>query len=482
MIASTPEALRRHKTAAVIVGGSTVVAALTAIGISAGSGGFDRLVKRRGPKVLRSGSILSIAPSSSSIPSLRPSLSTSPSERPSSTPTTTPRPSGTPSSTPSDAASLSTSVRPSVSMSPSSSTPTSTETENIPTSGFGGVPTSLEPTEYPNGSGEVPSEFPTAKFLQMTTDAPTTTNVPTTTPTISPNPTDESNKGTFRIRMHWQAGYMWQELPDEGWFCLACASCDLNNLFLGLKGCDIETHCEENMHLALTGCDPSKLGPSKLAEIATFKFLFDEAEDGLDGDQIQVHGTNLCVQQVLPGGTGSIVLRQCDASLKEQRFWGARPVGKAMELLPLSGNSAKCLTNHHHPRQAEQVYAEDCDLARLPDTSYWLLRRGHCLSYNEAYAHACDIEAQHGEANTDSNKSTHFKADKSPDGLSHLEADESPNFASHLEADESSNFASHLEADESSKFASDVSDDESSNADVTWSRIRSPRRSRTSCR
>ena len=166
---------------------------------------------------------------------------------------------------------------------------------------------------------------------------------------------------------------------------MACARCDLDNLFGGLKGCDIATYCKENMHLALTGCEPSKLRPAKLAELASFKFLFDEVEDGLDGDQIQVHGTNLCIQQVLPGGTGSVELRQCDSSLKAQRFWGARPAEKAMELIPVSGNSAKCLTNQyvsfvcfflfhrirmharltshllrgsHHPRQAEQVYAE----------------------------------------------------------------------------------------------------------------------------
>jgi hypothetical protein len=167
---------------------------------------------------------------------------------------------------------------------------------------------------------------------------------------------------------------MWQEVPDEGWFCLACARCDLTNEFHGLKGCEIEqyTSCSENMHLALTGCDPSKLGPAKLAEIASFKFLFDDVlQLGLEGDQIQVAGTDLCIQHISPSGTGSIELRKCDSSLKEQRIWGARPVGQAMELLPLLGNSGKCLSNHHHPRQAEQVYAEDCDLARLPDTSLW---------------------------------------------------------------------------------------------------------------
>ena len=205
---------------------------------------------------------------------------------------------------------------------------------------------------------------------------------PLTPPT---NPRREHS--AFRIRLHWQPGYMWQELPDEGWFCLACARCDLDNLFGGLKGCDIATYCKENMHLALTGCEPSRLRPAKLAELASFKFLFDEVEDGLDGDQIQIHGTNLCIQQVLPGGTGSVELRQCDSSLKAQRFWGARPAEKAMELIPVSGTllsasptstfplcvffyftELECmpyarLTSHllrgsHHPRQAEQVYAE----------------------------------------------------------------------------------------------------------------------------
>jgi hypothetical protein len=285
--ASTSEALRSRKTTVVcFVGGGTVVA--TVIGIVA----VDRFVKssaeesvaQAGPKVIRSGSILSHASTAG----------------------------------------------------------------GVPTSEFTEHPTAFDTNLPTNGPGVGPSKLLSARSLLVAnapSNAPNTTNFPTTSPTTSPIPTDESSQGLFRIRMHWQPGYMWQKLPDEGWFCLACARCDLNNLFGGLKGCDIEKHCEENMHLALTSCEPSKLGPAKLAEIATFKFLFDEVEDGLDGDQIQVHGTNVCIQQVLPGGTGSIELRQCDSSLKAQRFGGAKPVGKAMELLPVSGNSAKCLTN-----------------------------------------------------------------------------------------------------------------------------------------
>ena len=166
---------------------------------------------------------------------------------------------------------------------------------------------------------------------------------------------------------------MWQELPDEGWFCLACARCDLDNLFGGLKGCDIATYCKENMHLALTGCEPSRLRPAKLAELASFKFLFDEVEDGLDGDQIQIHGTNLCIQQVLPGGTGSVELRQCDSSLKAQRFWGARPAEKAMELIPVSGNSAKCLTNQYVSFVCFFFISQNQNACHMPDL--------HLISY-----------------------------------------------------------------------------------------------------
>ncbi|KAL3815866.1 hypothetical protein ACHAXA_010256 [Cyclostephanos tholiformis] len=400
--ASTSEALRRRKVAAALAGGGTAVVAITTIGFFAASGGLDRFVLNGGeesvgqssPKDLRNGAI----------PSLRPSLD-GPSQQTSSDPTSTVVPSGSSSITPTPTISVSSppSLRPSISLNPMftetekpSGAPIATES-NLPTNGQG-VPASLEPTEYPtetesnfptNGSGVQPSlepigyptatksifptnvsEFPSTRSLL--TNATNATNVPTTTPTISSNPTDEFSKGTFRIRMHWQPGYLWQESPEEGWFCLACAQCDLKNEFFGLKRCDIEKSCSEHMHIALTGCDPINLGPSKMMEIATFKFLFDEAAgDGLDGDQIQVLGTNLCIQQVLPGGTGSIELRQCDSSLMEQRFWGARPVGQAMELLPLQGNLSKCLSNHHHPRQEEQVYAEDCHLARLPDTSLW---------------------------------------------------------------------------------------------------------------
>ena len=400
--ASTPDAIRRRKTNAAVIGGCSAVAALTAIGFTAVCGGFDRYKNssaaevndESAPKVLRGGHVLelvqAVAPSSTFGPSMGPSV------RPSETPSIAWQPSG--SSVPS--------FRPSRSMAPylqPSSTPTPTETEtpsgfptatesleptDLPTATMIGKPVSVEPTEYPVSlapSASATTDGPLR--MRLVSEAPTMTNAPSVTPTVSHSPTDLGSKGTFRLRMHWQPGYLWQELPEEDWFCVACAVCDPNKdpLFGGLKNCDLFGDCEEDMQLALTRCKPTSLGPMKLDEIVTFKFLHGTAEDGLEGDQLQIFGTNLCVSTVktedniksqeVPGGNGSLVLKPCDSSLESQRFWGGRSVGQsvgqAFELLPLSGKRLKCLTNHHHPRQEEQIYSEDCDLARKPDTSLW---------------------------------------------------------------------------------------------------------------
>ena len=251
---------------------------------------------------------------------------------------------------------------------------------------------------------DVPAKFPLAKMALFDSDAPTTTTAPTVsemptttnnpsvspsmsaapshTPSTSVSPTDMDSKGTFRIRMHWQEGYMWQELPDEDWFCVACAKCipEKDPLLGGLKNCDVFTHCEKDMQLALIGCDPGKIGPLKLAQMATFKFVADTDDDKLEGQQLSIHNstatTDLCIQagddvSFPREGNGSLLLKPCDSTLGSQRFFGGRPTGTAFELLPLTGNSAQCLSNHHHPRQEEQIYAQDCHLARIPDTSYW---------------------------------------------------------------------------------------------------------------
>lgn len=140
------------------------------------------------------------------------------------------------------------------------------------------------------------------------------------------------------------------------------------------------------MNLALYNCDPSKKRNQKNTKNRSWMTdftirggstsgMFGSAENGLEGDQIQVHNSNLCLERV---GGRSILLKQCNASVTNQRFLGFKSGGQAMELLPLPGTImrngvefVRCLTQHHHPRQGERIYAEDCIKARKSDTNMW---------------------------------------------------------------------------------------------------------------
>jgi hypothetical protein len=207
-----------------------------------------------------------------------------------------------------------------------------------------------------------------ARFASVIESKADDITTPTTSVTVGPT-SSMSYAETFRLRQHWQPGFMWQELPDEDWHCAACATCDPNELFGGRKNCLPQIDCKENMTLAIMKCKPSTPLDNRIARFTRLKngspFLFDVAKDGFEGDQIQVHNTNLCLQRMPAGEVFiPIKLQQCNSTMRRQRFFGNRSVGQAMELHLISGNAIKCVSNHHHPTNNEQVYAEDCELAR----------------------------------------------------------------------------------------------------------------------
>ena len=194
-----------------------------------------------------------------------------------------------------------------------------------------------------------------------------------------------SSMETFRLRQHWQPGFMWQELLEEDWYCAACAICDPNELFGGRKNC-LPQDCKENMTLAIMKCEPSGPLDDRIARFTRLKngspLPFNVASDGFDGDQIQVHNTNLCLQ-MMPAGQVfvPIKLQQCNSTMRRQQFFGKRSAGQAMELNLFSGNAIKCVSNHHHPNNNEQIYAENCELARYevitrPSSFVWQKEEG----------------------------------------------------------------------------------------------------------
>jgi hypothetical protein len=184
-----------------------------------------------------------------------------------------------------------------------------------------------------------------------------------------PKPTSTNTTNTFRLRLHWQPGFMWQESPDEDWFCASCATCDPNELLGGRKNCVPQVNCMENMTLAIMKCEPSRPLDNHIARFVRLKNAnpvpFDVVKDGFDGDQIQVHNTNLCVQ-MMSGGNEFVPLKlqRCNSSVNKQRIYGRRAIGEAMELQLHPGDGVKCMSNHHHPLNKEQIYAEDCEASR----------------------------------------------------------------------------------------------------------------------
>ena len=215
----------------------------------------------------------------------------------------------------------------------------------------------------------VPKSATKDRFMRVTESTSDEANVPTKVPRAGSTSSIPST-GTFRLRLHWEPGYMWQELPDEDWYCATCAICDPNELYEGRKNCEPQINCKENMTLAIMKCPPGRRLDRNVTEFTRLKdgsrVPFDFSRDGLDGDQIQAHETTLCLQRMKPDGLSyrPLKLRQCDSAEKEQHFFGKRSFGQAMELYPFPGDAKLCLACHHHPTNREQIFPEDCSFSR----------------------------------------------------------------------------------------------------------------------
>lgn len=133
--------------------------------------------------------------------------------------------------------------------------------------------------------------------------------------------------------------------------------------------------------LAIMNCAPSqsqrkpkgKKGKGREpAKMATFTLLKNDSPglfgDGLGGDRIQVLDTNLCLQRI---GAIDVLLKPCDSSVKEQLFYGLRSDNQVMELIPFL-ETEQCLAQHHHPRNGERIYAQNCARARHATHNWWV--------------------------------------------------------------------------------------------------------------
>lgn len=221
-----------------------------------------------------------------------------------------------------------------------------------------------------------------------------TSGVPTATPSVSPSafssesPSDfltispQPTNKPYRVRLYWEQGYNWQGDSTEKFFCWACAQCsECSEEIRDRTGdcvdllCHARHKCAVGMSIAVTDCNPEQSNDMS----AEFSFLPEHRglfDNYLKGGQIQVHNTDLCLSLV---GVRSIELQTCDASKIEQRFQGFHPDEGMMELFPVNSNMKEgkekevkqCITQHHHPRPGERIFAEKCSKARRSDTSLW---------------------------------------------------------------------------------------------------------------
>lgn len=339
-----------------VVGGSIVISigALTILGVVGGIELHNKLDAQR--------AAVSLAQMEADKETLEPSEvpSTKPSFRPSSLPTGSSSPSVQP--TLSAYPSAEPSIKPSASVAPSNF-PSQTPTESTSPSVAPSIKPSVNPSFTPS---DLPSASPTISKAPTFNPTKRPTQIPTPMPTNRPTNKPISLPSSFRLRLHWELGDFWQDDPREMWLCMACAYCDPNQFD---ENCNVVNYCREGMMLALTECRPNKW-----TDAAKFSFLPGQTDNDLEGDQIQVTDSNFCLSLV---GARAIKLEICNASKIEQRFTGFRSEGSATEISPAKVSKKdgvveeRCLTQHHHPREGERIYSEECRLARISDTNLW---------------------------------------------------------------------------------------------------------------
>lgn len=260
--------------------------------------------------------------------------------RPSSAPTTmnpSATPSGRPSLQPSGAPSAGPSLRPSVepSLRPS-------------------VEPSGRPSSRPSGA---PSGIPSSN--------------PTTSPTSAPTRPLIPDGFTFRIKMHWERKYFWQEEDVERQYCFECTTCSaLTSSGFG-EGCydyrsSDGTDCRNLDQLWIQFCNGWSGGRGN----AEFEIVRGEVSD-----QVKIRNKNLCLTRA---SKLYLNLQVCDKDEVRQQWLGFE-MDKPFELRPLEQNwrpqnyggpveKERCLSQHHHPKPYEVMFLEECRLGLLWDT------------------------------------------------------------------------------------------------------------------
>ena len=121
--------------------------------------------------------------------------------------------------------------------------------------------------------------------------------------------------------------------------------------------------CQQNDMMELINCQ------KKSSDDATFVVT---SHDGNAGHQFRVTSTNLCLMKMFD--LKAIKLKPCKTSKSksfELQLFTDFKTDEKFDLRPV-GYTDRCLSNHHHPKAGETIYAETCVKAHRTDTGYWV--------------------------------------------------------------------------------------------------------------
>ena len=174
------------------------------------------------------------------------------------------------------------------------------------------------------------------------------------------NPADLSMPGsiqgtsseTFRLKMYWQQGYFWQDLPTDPVFCMKCD--------------DVTPGCFAGQNVFVAPCEAN----ITTEEPTDFNFVFLPSGGAF---YIKIETSNLCL--TLPPNRIHLPLtvEPCSPYNELQLFFvynGQATADSQFEIHPVTA-SDYCLDITHHPKIGERIFAWPCYYPRIWTTSLW---------------------------------------------------------------------------------------------------------------
>lgn len=165
-----------------------------------------------------------------------------------------------------------------------------------------------------------------------------------------------------KLRLYWD-NYFWQETTQEYFWCMTCTKCETLTTGDGWEGnCKDPPsgQCQEGDLIWIHNCKDVRK-------------RFDIIQNPGSGDQIQVHGTNLCFSN---RENRWLELRPCNKNISNQLWTPMTNRGK-FEIRPyfqrnFSTKDALCISQLHHPKSTEVLALRECWLNIHYETNYWM--------------------------------------------------------------------------------------------------------------